>query len=46
MKKERCAHEYKRNGTTTLFAALDILKRAFDTALDKFRLLSQGVHNI
>jgi hypothetical protein len=29
MKKGRCAtmtHEYKRNGTTTLFAALDILK--------------------
>jgi transposase len=29
MKKERCAtmtHDYKRNGTTTLFAALDILE--------------------
>ena len=29
MKKGRCAtmtHDYKRNGTTTLFAALDILE--------------------
>jgi hypothetical protein len=29
MKKRRCAtmtHDYKRNGTTTLFAALDILE--------------------